>query len=194
MPRTLSEEVCARDNLLNAWESVRSVDLEDGRRSTECAEIDLDLQRTLDRLAARLRDGTWNPAPVRRIDIEKPTGGTRTLGIPPALDRVAERAVVQALVPRIDPLLSPWSFAFRPGLGVRDALRSVAPLRDEGATRLAFPPQARAATKTAALAASADPFPLRRIAKSANCPMAGSTVCGSLSSGRTSLPSGTRFS
>ena len=137
MPRTLSEEVCARDNLLNAWESVRSADLEDGRRSTECAEIDLDLQRTLDRLAARLRDGTWNPAPVRRIDIEKPTGGTRTLGIPPALDRVAERAVVQALVPRIDPLLSPWSFAFRPGLGVRDALRSVAALRDEGATHLA---------------------------------------------------------
>jgi CRISP-associated protein Cas1 len=44
---------------------------------------------------------------------------------------------VQALVPRIDPLLSPWSFAFRPGLGVRDALRAVASLRDEGATHLA---------------------------------------------------------
>ncbi len=137
VPPSIADRVCARDNLLAAWDVVREADLEDGRRSTECADIELDLQRTLDRLAANLRDGSWFPAPVRRIDIPKPSGGSRSLGVPPMLDRVAERAVGQVVLPLIDPLLSPWSFAYRPGLGVRHALSALASLRDEGATHIA---------------------------------------------------------
>jgi CRISPR-associated protein Cas1 len=59
-------------------------------------------------------------------------GRVRPLHVPPVRDRIVERAVLAVVTPVVDPLLGPWSFAYRPGLGVADAVQALATLRDEG--------------------------------------------------------------
>lgn len=66
------------------------------------------------------------------MEIPKPNGGFRVLGVPNLADRIVERALLRVIDPVIDPLLLPWSFAYRRGLGVRDALAALAEARDEG--------------------------------------------------------------
>lgn len=66
------------------------------------------------------------------MEIPKASGGVRVLGVPSLADRIVERALLQVVDAVIDPLLLPWSFAYRRGLGVRDALAALAEARDEG--------------------------------------------------------------
>ena len=62
----------------------------------------------------------------------RPDGQIRLLHVPAVRDRVVERSVLAVLTPVIDPLLGPFSYAYRPGLGVADAVQAIAALRDEG--------------------------------------------------------------
>lgn len=71
------------------------------------------------------------------VEIAKPGGGVRRLAVPGLTDRIVERALLAELDVIIDPLLLPWSFAYRHGLGVRDALACLAEARDEGAAWVA---------------------------------------------------------
>ena len=72
-----------------------------------------------------LRDGTYQPAPVRRHVIAKPGGGERLLGIPRILDRVIQQAIAQVLTPIFDPAFSRSSFGFRPGRSAHGAVKQV---------------------------------------------------------------------
>ncbi|WP_243407071.1 reverse transcriptase domain-containing protein, partial [Frankia canadensis] len=96
-----------------------------------------DAAARLAEIGNELAQGQWQPAPVRRVELRKPTGGLRVLGVPPLADRIVERALLRVLDPVIDPRLLPWSFAYRRGLGVRDALAALAEARDTGATWVA---------------------------------------------------------
>ncbi|KXK58998.1 hypothetical protein AWW66_26575 [Micromonospora rosaria] len=69
---------------------------------------------------------------MTRVSIPKPDGGIRSLAIGAIEDRIVERAVLDVLDPVVDPTLSPWSFAYRRGLGVRDAVRALAEARESG--------------------------------------------------------------
>ncbi len=76
-----------------------------------------------DSLRASLEDGTYVPSPVRRVEIPKPNGGVRLLGIPTVTDRLIQQAIAQVLTPIFDPMFSEHSHGFRPRRRGHDAVK-----------------------------------------------------------------------
>ncbi len=123
--------------LLDAWDEVRTAALADGDAGPEVERFEASAARRISELAADLTDGSWEPSPVVRVEIAKPSGGLRKLGVPLLVDRIVERALLAELDLIVDPLLLPWSFVYRRGLGVRDALACLVEAREAGATWVA---------------------------------------------------------
>jgi group II intron reverse transcriptase/maturase len=74
-------------------------------------------------LRAALDQQSYQPSPVRRVEIPKPDGGVRLLGIPNVLDRFLQQAIAQVLTPLFEPIFSPYSYGFRPGRSAHDAVK-----------------------------------------------------------------------
>ncbi len=83
-------------------------------------------------LRAKLLSGAYVPSPVRRVEIPKPNGGTRLLGIPTVQDRWIQQMLLQVLQPIFDPGFSPNSYGFRPGRSAHDAVRAAQGYLREG--------------------------------------------------------------
>ena len=118
----LMEEVCARDNLNRAYARVKANRGAPGVDGMTVGELARWLKRHKETLIASLRDGSYQPQPVRGVDIPKPGGGVRQLGIPTVVDRLVQQAILQVLDPLLDPTFSASSYGFRPGRGAHDAL------------------------------------------------------------------------
>jgi CRISP-associated protein Cas1 len=123
--------------LLDAWDEVREAALADGDGGTEVGTFEASAARRVSQLAAELADGAFQPHPVVAVEIAKQGGGMRHLAVPCLEDRVVERALLAELDAVIDPLLLPWSFAYRRGLGVRAALACLVEARESGAAWVA---------------------------------------------------------
>lgn len=118
----LMEEVLRRENLLKALKRVVSNKGAPGVDGMSVEELPDHLRTEWPAIRGQLLRASYVPSPVRRIDIPKPGGGSRMLGIPTALDRFITQAVLQVMGPLFDPEFSDRSFGFRPG---RSALHAV---------------------------------------------------------------------
>jgi group II intron reverse transcriptase/maturase len=128
----LLDRAFTEQRLLDAWDAVRDAAFADGDAGPEVERFEAAAARKVSDLAAALAAGSFKPSPVVRVEIAKETGGVRRLAVPGLVDRIVERALLVELDAVIDPLLLPWSFAYRHGLGVRDAVSCLAESRDEG--------------------------------------------------------------
>jgi RNA-directed DNA polymerase len=121
----LLEEVLRRENLLNAHARVLSNGGAPGIDGMTVEALWPYLQKNWTRIREELQKGTYMPSPVRRVEIPKPNGkGMRPLGIPTALDRFIQQAILQILTPLFDPHFSEHSYGFRPGRGCHDAVKA----------------------------------------------------------------------
>lgn len=116
----LLEAVVAAANLRQALKRVRANSPGvDGMTVDELPEY---LKQEWPRLREELLEGRYEPQPVKRVEIPKPGGGTRQLGIPTVVDRFIQQAILQVLNPLYDPTFSPASYGFRPGRSAHQAL------------------------------------------------------------------------
>lgn len=113
-------------NLARAWERVKENKGAGGVDGVTVARFDKKRDDYLGLLHQRLKDGSYRPRPVRRVEIDKP-GSTakRALGIPTVMDRVCQQAMVQILEPIFEPTFRDESFGFRPGRSTHMAMRRI---------------------------------------------------------------------
>jgi RNA-directed DNA polymerase len=119
----LMEEVVARENLKAALRQVRSNRGSAGIDGMTVEELPAYLRTHWPQIREQLLTGQYEPQPIKRVEIPKPEGGGRKLGIPTVVDRFIQQAVLQVLQPRWDPTFSDYSHGFRPG---RSAFQAVA--------------------------------------------------------------------
>jgi group II intron reverse transcriptase/maturase len=120
----LMEQVVARANALAALKRVKQNRGSPGVDGMTVEDLTPHLMAHWEAIREQLLAGTYQPQPVRRQEIPKPGGGTRTLGIPTVLDRFIQQCLLQALQPQFDPTFSDHSYGFRPGRSAHDAVRA----------------------------------------------------------------------
>jgi retron-type reverse transcriptase len=118
------EAVCERDNLWLAYERVMKNKGAAGVDGIGVAEFKDYLKRHWPTIKAKLLAGVYVPSPVRRVDIPKPQGGVRTLGIPTLMDRLIQQALHRVLSPIFEPSFSASSYGFRPGRSAHQAVKA----------------------------------------------------------------------
>jgi len=124
---SLVDKVYTRKNLKLAWERVRANRGASGTGGITIGEFEVTLDANLERLHQELRDGTYQPQPVRRLEIPKrgAPGKTRPLGIPSVYDRVCQQALVNRLESIFEKVFDPSSFGYRKGRKTADALSKI---------------------------------------------------------------------
>jgi RNA-directed DNA polymerase len=123
IPEQVMEEVCGRENCLRALKRVKSNKGSPGIDGMKVGELPGYLKQHWLAIREQLLSGNYEPQPVRRVEIPKPDGGVRKLGIPTVLDRFIQQAVMQVLQGRWDGTFSEHSHGFRPGRSAHQAIR-----------------------------------------------------------------------
>jgi RNA-directed DNA polymerase len=134
LPQHLMEEVVNRENLNRAYRRVKANKGAPGVDGMTVRELGGWIKQHKQELIAALLDGSYQPQAVRGVEIPKPGGGVRQLGIPTVVDRLVQQAILQVLEPILDPAFSESSFGFRPGRGAHDALAQASRYVAEGRT------------------------------------------------------------
>ena len=122
---SLMDKVCAPNTLALAWERVRANRGAAGVDGQSVEKFEAKAGTYLAELAEELREGTYRPQAVKRVEIPKGDGQTRPLGIPTVKDRIVQAAVKLVIEPIFEFQFLETSYGFRPGRGCKDALREV---------------------------------------------------------------------
>lgn len=122
LTQNLMEQICSRSNLNQAFKRVKSNKGAPGIDGMTVETLHSWILTHKECLLSSLLDGSFRPNAVRRVEIPKPSGGVRVLGIPTVVDRLVQQAILQILQPIFEPYFSASSFGFRPGKSAHDAL------------------------------------------------------------------------
>ena len=128
----LLEAILSRQNLLEALRRVEANKGAGGIDGVSTEHLREYVQQHWEQIRQQLLEGTYKPSPVRRVEIPKPDGGARLLGIPTVIDRLIQQATLQVLTPIFDSSFSAHSFGFRPNKRGHDAVRQAQRFIQEG--------------------------------------------------------------
>jgi RNA-directed DNA polymerase len=128
----MMEQLLSRENLLTALKQVERNKGSHGIDGMSVKSLREHIMRNWGEIRSAIEEGTYQPSPVRRVEIPKPNGGTRLLGIPTVTDRFIQQAMAQVLTPLFDPLFSEQSYGFRPNKRAHDAVRRARQYMVEG--------------------------------------------------------------
>jgi len=120
----LMEQVVTKENATAAWLAVKRNGGAPGIDRMTTEQLGDHMRKHWESFNAKLLAGTYVPSPVKRVEIPKPYGGTRMLGIPTVVDRGIQQMLLHVLQPIFDPLFSEHSYGFRPLRSAQDAVRA----------------------------------------------------------------------
>ena len=128
-------KILNKDNLNRAYKRVKANKGAPGVDGMTIEEAFQWLKEHNHELTERIRKGHYTPSPVRRVEIPKPDGGVRKLGIPTVIDRIIQQAMSQQLIPIYEPKFSDGSFGYRPGRSAKDAVQRIEEYAEHGYTK-----------------------------------------------------------
>lgn len=126
------EEVLSKDNLNKAYLQVIRNKGASGIDEMTCEEVKDYLKENGNKLINQILNREYQPLPVRRVEIPKPNGGVRNLGVPTVVDRIIQQALIQVLTPIFEPTFSEYSYGFRPNRRCQNAIDRALELINEG--------------------------------------------------------------
>ncbi|WP_342556552.1 group II intron reverse transcriptase/maturase [Paenibacillus sp. FSL H8-0548] len=126
------EKVLSRENMLSALARVEANKGSHGVDGMSVKDLRRHIVQNWQTIRESIENGTYEPSPARRVEIPKPNGGTRLLGIPTVTDRLIQQAITQVLTPVFDPTFSEHSYGFRPKRRGHDAVRKARTYMQEG--------------------------------------------------------------
>ncbi len=130
----LLEEILSRENMQLAYKRVKANKGASGIDGITIDEIDSYLKENWVNIRDKIRRRKYKPKPVRRVEIPKPNGGVRNLGIPTIVDRIIEQAITQRLTPIVEPHFSEYSYGFRPNRRAQQAIIKLLEYFNDGYT------------------------------------------------------------
>ena len=130
----LMGKILSRENMQLAYKKVRANKGAGGVDGIEIEDIDEYLRENWAGIRERIQKRKYKPQPVLRVEIPKPSGGMRKLGIPTVVDRIIEQAIVQVVSPIVDPYFSEYSYGFRPGRRAQQAVIKLLEYLNDGYT------------------------------------------------------------
>ena len=128
----LMDEVLSKDNLNEAYKQVIRNKGASGIDEMTCEEVKEYLKIHGNDLINQILSRKYQPLPVKRVEIPKPNGGIRKLGIPTVVDRIIQQALVQKLTPIFEPTFSEYSYGFRPNRRCQNAIDRALELTNQG--------------------------------------------------------------
>ena len=128
-------KILDKDNLNRAYKRVKANKGAPGVDGMTIEEAFEWLKEHNHELTERIRKGHYTPSPVRRVEIPKPDGGMRKLGIPTVIDRIIQQAMSQQLIPIYETKFSDGSFGYRPGRSAKNAVQKIKEYAEQGYTR-----------------------------------------------------------
>jgi len=128
----LMEEILSRGNMTLAYKKVKANKGASGVDGISTDEVQEYLKENWASIKERIQKRKYKPQPVLRVEIPKPNGGVRKLGIPSVVDRIIEQAIVQVITPIVEPYFSDYNYGFRPGRRAQQAVNKLLEYLNDG--------------------------------------------------------------